>query len=93
MADEAPRRPAPDDDDDTIDLGKWLLLFWSRRWFIGTVSLAFAVAAAIGTFFLTPTYTSTAKLMLPSGKGESPLMGMLGQFGALAGLPTGGGCA
>lgn len=89
MADEPTRRPAPEEDDDTIDLGKWMLLFWSRRWFIGSVSFSFAVAAAIATFFMAPTYTSTAKLMLPSSKGDSGLASMLGQFGALAGLPTG----
>lgn len=88
LVSEKPPARTADADGEIHLLDLLVILAQHKKLVIGT-PIVFGLLACAATFLMTPTFTSTAKIMPPQQQQSSGVAAMLGQLGGLAGAAGG----
>lgn len=76
-------------EDDEIRFLDVLIVLANHKWLVIGMPLFVGALAFAASFFITPTFTSTVKIMPPQQQQSSGVSAMLGQLGGLAGMAGG----
>lgn len=77
---------APYPAEEEIGLLDLLIVLAKHKWLIIGLPLIVGICAVIITFFLTPIYTATAKILPPQQSAQSSAAAMLSQMGGMGGM-------